>query len=153
MVQIRLPVVRLGSIDHSLMRTWIFAIALCFALSSCGFVHLGGMGPIERQPKISSIDLLAPVILKGSMGGGQYYPVDLYTPFSQNGDGTFYHAQKRPHTLDIAKWLEREFEGGLYLRDDMENGLHYWNKGGEIVTIVPFERLKVTPQYRYHERE
>ena len=135
-------------------RSLIPLAAACSALASCGFVHLGGMGPMERQPKISSIDLLAPVELKGgAMGGGLWYPADTYTPFSQNGDGTFYHAQKHPHNLDFAKWLERDIVGGLYVRDDMEKGLHYWNKGGEIVTIVPFERLKVTPQYRYHMQE
>lgn len=139
------------------MRSWLFLTALCVALSSCDSfpVEREGLAPHGPPPKVSSIDLPAAVDLRINFGGGLVFPEGAYTPFAQSSQGTFYHSATHPHTRDLARWMEHDFEGGLFLRDDMALGLQYWIKSRKTgaVTIISFEHVKIDPKPRYHMRD
>lgn len=137
-------------LSHRLLFRAVVIPVASMLLSSCGMfdhLQLGGMEPVKRTPPAKAIVLAQPVQHKIGFGAAIRYPAGEYSPSAQNEEGTFYKASAPPRTVESARWMERDLDGGLYLRDDGADGLHYWNLNGEIVAVVPFSRFKLSPAY------
>jgi hypothetical protein len=121
----------------------------CVAVTSCGSVQLGGLGPITRPVDVKGIQLHEPWQFAVGFGGGNRYPAGLYSPSAQNSDGTFYKCPTPVRTVEAARWMERDCDAGFYLRDDDADGLHIWARNGEIVGRGPVYKMKTQPKVTY----